>query len=75
MTKQVKAFVAKLAEVSQQQDTSLFSEGELMSISKRMGMQLADFSGFLDVLCHECYLLHKGRRTYALSRSVRNRHV
>lgn len=65
--KQTKLFVDKLREEAKLKGNFVFEYQELLSISRSMGMNVGDFSEFIDKMNQQSYFILKGPKKYELN--------
>jgi hypothetical protein len=67
MPKQTKIFIDKLNEYAKEKSTYLFEFSELMDISKKMNMNVGDFSDYVERLNQQNYLIKKNKNLFELN--------
>ncbi|XP_032818836.1 DNA helicase MCM8 isoform X1 [Petromyzon marinus] len=61
-----KRFVTALARCSEQICNTMFTMQQLQQLARDIGLQVADFEGFISSLNTQGFLLHKGSKVYQL---------
>lgn len=70
MPKKMKLFVGQLKILASQRESSLFSLDELRELAENLGLEIDDFSVFVDRLNAEAVLIKKPNSFYELSSSL-----
>jgi DNA helicase MCM8 len=63
---QTSAFMHTLHRKSKQRSSNVFTIQEMQSVATSMGLQVANFKGFIDTLNQQNYILQRGGNKYAV---------